>query len=488
MSSLKSQLISGAFFTAIGKYSGIVVSLLISAILARLLVPEDFGTVAIALVFANFFTLLSDFGIAAAIIQDKTLNEKDYDDIFSFTVWGGLFLILIVYFLSPILADYVGNEDLTVSGRLLCIQLFFTTINIVPNALLLKDKRFRFIAIRTVVVQLFCGIVAIFIAYRGGGIFSLLLIYVLSAIALFGVSYFQYPRKLKFSLGLKALGRIYKYSVYNFLYNLTCYFSRNLDKLMVGRVNGMAQLGYYEKSYRLMLLPVQNITYVIAPVLHPILSDYQRDLPKIAGASLKIVRLLAFIGFPLSVCLFFTSRELILLVFGPQWTEAVPIFRIFAISVGFQMVYTVQGPIFLSANAPKTMFWAGVITLLANVVALVVGLYVYESLTVVAWAISCAYVFALIETMFFLYVKVLQVGMYAFIRQCSLPLLLSGLLIVLLWPVSYWTAHWPLFISLVTKCVCAGVLVLLFVQITGEYNLLFLIRQLRHKFLSNHSK
>lgn len=89
MSSLKSQLLSGAFFTALGKYSGILVSLLVSAILARLLVPADFGTVAVALVFANFFTLVSDFGIAAAIIQDKTLNDRDYDGIFSFTVWGG---------------------------------------------------------------------------------------------------------------------------------------------------------------------------------------------------------------------------------------------------------------------------------------------------------------------------------------------------------------------------------------------------------------
>lgn len=107
---------------------------------------------------------------------------------------GGLFLILILYFLSPVLSAYVGNENLIVCCRLLCIQLFFTTVNIVPNALLLKNKRFKFIAIRTVVVQLFCGIIATVVAYKGGGIFSLLLIYILSAIILFCVSYFQYSR------------------------------------------------------------------------------------------------------------------------------------------------------------------------------------------------------------------------------------------------------------------------------------------------------
>lgn len=116
------------------------------------------------------------------------------------------------------------------------------------------------------------------------------------------------------------------------------YFIRNLDKMLIGKYIGMAPLGYYEKSYRLMSLPIQNITYVITPVLHPILSDYQKEEKRLATINERMVRLLAFIGFPLGILLFFCGRELMLFVFGPQWEPSIPAFQILSLSVGLQIV------------------------------------------------------------------------------------------------------------------------------------------------------
>ena len=90
--STKKDLLSGVFWTALSRYSGFFIQIVITAVLARLLTPEDFGVIAIALVFITFFNLLSDFGIGPAIIQVKDLDNNEINSIFSITIWGGVFL------------------------------------------------------------------------------------------------------------------------------------------------------------------------------------------------------------------------------------------------------------------------------------------------------------------------------------------------------------------------------------------------------------
>ena len=136
---------------------------------------------------------------------------------------------------------------------------------------------------------------------------------ILSSILIFVISYQRYPQRLRFTLGLKVLRKIFSYSAYQFLFNVINYFSRNLDKLLIGKYMSLSALGYYEKSYRLMMLPLQNITQVITPVMHPIFSDFQNDKEKLATSYERIVRFLSFIGLPLSVLLFFTAEEVTLL-------------------------------------------------------------------------------------------------------------------------------------------------------------------------------
>lgn len=110
--------------------------------------------------------------------------------------------------------------------------------------------------------------------------------------------------------GNRKCSKIWNYSMYQFLFSIVNYFTRNLDKLLIGKYMGLTPLGYYEKSYRLMMLPLQNITYIITPVMHPILSDYQNDMNKLGHTQERIMRLLAFIGFPLSIVLLFVPRNL----------------------------------------------------------------------------------------------------------------------------------------------------------------------------------
>ena len=149
MTTLKHELLTGVFYTALAKYSGIIISLVIAGILSRLIQPEEFGIVAVATVLIAFFNIFSDLGIAPAIIQTKLLTADDLSRIFSFTIWSGAILSIIFFTCSWGIAAYYNNETLLYICQLLSVNLFFVSANIIPNSLLYKAKRFGFIAWRS---------------------------------------------------------------------------------------------------------------------------------------------------------------------------------------------------------------------------------------------------------------------------------------------------------------------------------------------------
>ena len=391
MSSTKKELLSGVFYTAIAKYSGIIVSLVVAGILARLIEPEEFGIVAIATVIISFFSIFSDLGIAPAIIQNKELSQKDLSNIFTFTIWLGISISILFFLCSWPISHFYKNGTLLTICQLLSLNLFFASANIVPNALLFKEKEFKFIAYRSLTIQISGGVMAITAAILGAGLYALIINPILSSILLFIISFRKKPQELAQTWGIQSMKKILSFSAYQFMFNVINYFSRNLDKLLIGKYMDMVALGYYEKSYRLMMLPLQNITHVISPVMHPIFSDFQNDLTKLSNSYNKVIRFLAFIGLPLSVLLWFCSKEIILIIFGEQWMPSVPIFQILSISVGIQIILSTSGSIFQAANDTKSLFICGVFSTLLNVIGILTGIFFFKTLEAVAWCICITF-------------------------------------------------------------------------------------------------
>ena len=188
----------------------------------------------------------------------------------------------------------------------------------------MKDKRFRFAAVRSLAVQIVGGAAGIIAAYAGAGIYALTINPVFSSVMLFAINYREYPVRLRMKPAREALSKVFSFSAYQFSFQLLNFFSRNLDKLLMGRYMSLSDLGYYDKSYRLMMMPLQNIAFVISPVMHPVFAQMQHDIKKLGEAYLKVIRLLAFIGLPLSAVLWFTAEELVLIIFGDQWRPPTP--------------------------------------------------------------------------------------------------------------------------------------------------------------------
>lgn len=474
--SLKKELTVGVFYTAVAKYGAIVVSLVVTAILARLLSPEDFGVVAISTIIINFFGMFSELGIGPAIIQNQQLSKSDLSSIFSFTVYLGIAMGVLFFFCAEPVASYYENPKLEPICRILSVCIFFASLSIVPNALIYKEKKFKLIAQRTIVIQFVGGIISVIGALNGMGIYALLINPILANAGLFAVSFYYKPQQFRFRFEVSVLKLIYHFSVYQFLFNVINYFSRNLDKLMIGKHIGMSPLGYYEKSYRLMMLPLQNITQVITPVMHPIFAQFQNDLKQLSLNYLKIVKLMSFIGFPLSVFLFFAAKEVILITFGDQWLDAVPVFRILSLSVAVQIILSSSGSMFQAANATRAMFLSGLLSSIVNIGGLFIAIFWYKTLESVAWALVITFTFNFFQCYWILFCRIFKQKLSLFFKTLISPVIISVLIGGALYVCEMFIAELSIVISLIVKGAIYMLILGLYIQIRKEYDLIGIIK------------
>lgn len=377
-------------WTALAKYSTAVLGVLFSAILSRLLTPNEYGTVAVINIFVVLFTLFCDMGFGAAVIQDKGMTEKQTNDIFSWTVYLG-FILQFLFILASFLISWIYEDSIYIPlGAILSCSLFFGATNMIPNAMMLKQKRFKTIAYRTILCQITTALFTIFLATRGLGVYALVLQNLLSNLLIFIWNELTVRLKFLCQPEFSSIRRIWGYSVYQFLTHLLNFFNRNLDSLLIGKFFSKADLGQYNKSYTLMQMPISYIPGVLGPALHPILSEHQNDPKYIYDRYLGILKILSIVGCFLTCLLYFNSEEIVILLFGDQWYAAILPFKILALSVWPQLLINTIGPIYQSIGNTKLMFKSGIIIGPMIIAFIIIGC-IFGSINTVAICVTIAY-------------------------------------------------------------------------------------------------
>ena len=380
---MKRSLRSETVFYGISKYSNVLVTLLTTAVLSRILSPAEYGVVSVITVFTSFFSILADLGIGTAVIQNKSLTDEETGDIFGFSVCfaialGGLFCLLGF----PIAAFYQDGRYRAICA-ILSISVLFNAMNIIPNAILMKAKRFRTVGIRLIVVSICTGATAIAMALLGCGYYSLVFQSVIQSALIFLWNFCNAKLRFRVHFRFASIRKVAQFSLYQFSFNFINYFARNLDNLLIGKILGSESLAYYDKGYKLMMYPVQNLTYVINPVLHPILSEHQTHPQYIYEAYMKVVRVLSTLGVLITFVCFWNCREIVLLFFGTQWEKSIPVFQLLSLSVWPQLVSSSAGSVYQSTGNTRLMFRSGCIHFSLSIALIIVGL-VFGNLTVIA--------------------------------------------------------------------------------------------------------
>lgn len=459
-----------ALINVIGKYSVVIMQLVVTAILSRILSVEDYGVIAVVTVFSTFFSTLSNMGFGTAIIQKKELNQTDIDNIYSFTVYVSLILAFIFAMFSFAIAWFYKDGLYIPVTMLLSISLFFNAVNMVPNGILNREKRFTVIAARTIIVYFCAAVIAIIFAKLGFRYYALVFQTILSAFLGFIWNFISTRPHFHIKVDMSSIRKVANYSSYQFAFNFVNYFAGNLDNLLTGKFFGHADLGYYNKAYNLSLYPVNNLAGVINPVFHPILSDYQSDKRLLYGKYIKVFKILALMGCYAEAICILASREIINVMFGSQWEQSVYCFHMLCLCVVFRMVNSCSGALFQSLDDTKRLFQNAMLNTGISIVAILVGIFVFKDIRGLSICVACAYVLHYCTASYMLITGSFSFSLLSYykdiIREVVIFLIMTSISFI-----DFFTIQND-FLSLIVKVLYITVLYILLLLVTKEYRVL----------------
>ena len=488
MGSIKKELAKGVAWTGLSAYTGQILGIIITMILARLLSPTEFGLIALATVVSSFLGMLSTMGIGPAIIQRKDLTQDNLNSIFTFTLIVGLTLGIILFCSSWPIAAFYEDERLIPITQIMAVLLFLGPANMVPEALMNKNKRFKENAERSILLQVISGAIAIYAAWNGAGVYSLLIAPFFTSVGTFIWNRRFYKVYIDWHLNIEPIKRIFSFSFYQLLFDTVNYFSRNLDKLIIGKYLSMDDLGLYEKSYRMMQMPLHQITFVITPVLHPLLKDFQNDLNEIHNKITKLIRFLATISFPVGITLSCCSEEIITFMYGNKWEAAIPIFQVLALSVPLQLVFSSTGVVYLVCNNTKLQFWIGIRNTITTIAGFIIALYFWGTTISVAWSFVITMHINFFISHYVMYKYALKKEWYDIYKNLAKPLCILLVLALYFYAINLFISDYNIIIRGTIKIAGAGIISALMIQSMGLIDLSSKFKQIMNKINNRHAK
>lgn len=334
--SLTKQTIQGFFWLSSGKGSKAILQLLVLSILARLLTPTEFGLIGIALLVVSFSDIFTDLGFGPAITQKAKLSENDIRTGFTYSIIFGFLLLVFVWFCAPLLSAFFQVNKLTYIIRTVSLVLIFKAVSTVARALLYRNLKYKIIAVIELVSFLIgYGLLGILLALNHFGVWSLVFAVLGQALmeCILILSSSKHSKKITFNLtSLKEL------SFYGGGYSIGKVFSyigNKGDKIIVGRYLGADSLGFYERSYQLIKFIAGLIGEVIDKVLFAPIAKKQNEREKLGKIFIDLTYISAFILFPVSAFIFINANEVVLIILGNQWLEAIIPIQIMTVSLFF---------------------------------------------------------------------------------------------------------------------------------------------------------
>lgn len=314
----KKTLFLGLVWSSIDKVGIFAAQMLLELIMARLLVPRDYGLIGMIAVFMSVAQVFVDGGFSSALIQKKDRTNSDYSTIFYICTGLGVCIYVLLLVFSPFISAFY-NENLNALIAVLGLSLIFNSIGVVHRTRLTVDLNFKKQALLSFLSICLSGVVAVVLAYYKYGVWALVAQTVLLAFFnnLFLILNNKWLPELRFSSdSFKQLsGYGFKLLISGFINSLYI----NTNSLMLGKFYDTKTVGYYTKAYQLTIFPVSFLTSVIQRVIFPYMVSFQHEDEKLFNINQKYVTLYLMVFCPLIIIALFFSRELIILLLTEKW-------------------------------------------------------------------------------------------------------------------------------------------------------------------------
>ena len=342
MSSLKDKTVKGVIWSAVDRFSAQGIQFMFSILIARLLVPEDYGVVAMLGIFMAVSQTFIDSGFGAALIRKVDRTEEDFSTVFYFNIVVATLFYFALFFAAPAIANFYNTPLLESITKVVALNLIIGSLSGIHNAKLSIAIDFKSRAKISIVSTLLTGAVGLWMAYAGYGVWALVVQNLFSSAirtVLLWVIVKWYP-KLVFSW--KSFKELFLFGSKLLVSNLISTIYENLYTIVIGRKFSPSDLGVYSRAQGLAQFPSSNITGVLQSVTFPILSTIQNDEERLMSAYKSFIKLSAFIVFPLMVGLAAVADPFIMILLTDKWEGSIYLLQIICFSLMWYPVHAIN--------------------------------------------------------------------------------------------------------------------------------------------------
>jgi len=355
------------------------IQFVLSIVLARLVTPEDYGVIAILLVFIQIATVFIQSGFNTALIQKKDSDDLDFSSIFylSFFVAGILYVLL--FFVSPFVAKFYQSDLLTKLLRVISLTLFFGAINSVQNAYVSKTMQFRRFFFSSMGAVIGSGIVGIIIAYKGFGVWALVFQQLVRDFLICIILWFTVKWRPKFMFSFSRVKSLFSFGWKLLVSGLLDTIFRNIYNLIVGRIYNKETLGFFNRGQQFPQVIATNLDGSIQSVMLPTLSSHNDDVSEVKRITRRSISMSAFLLMPCMFGLAAVAEPLVKVLLTDKWLSCVPFLQLACISYAIYPIHTAnltginalgRSDVFLKLEIIKK-----IITILNILITIPLGIY-----------------------------------------------------------------------------------------------------------------
>lgn len=380
---LQNKVLSGLAWKFGERIGAQVVSFLVGIILARMLMPEDFGTITMIMIFIDIANVFVVSGFGQSLIQKINADNLDFSSVFYFSVTMSWVLYAVIFAGAPLVASFYENPVLTPILRVLALKLPLAGVNSVQQAYVQKHMMFKRFFYSTLIGTIVSAIVGIAMAYRGFGPWALVAQYLCNSAMDTVVLWVTVKWRPQFAFSMSRLKSLFGFGWKMLMSELINTTYKKLRSLVIGKIYNEQDLAYYDQGQKIPNIIVTNINSSIGSVLFPAMTtkqDKKEELKRLVRRSIQVG---SYIMWPLMIGFAVVAELVVTLVFSEKWLPCVPYLQIACIQFALEPVQTAniqavkalgKGRVMLTMEIIKKGF--GLLTLLA---------VMYQGVMWIAW-------------------------------------------------------------------------------------------------------
>lgn len=371
---IRSTAVSGAFFLGLSQIVRLLLTVLSTIIIARLLSPDDYGVMAMCGPVLGFLLMFQDLGLGTATVQQKTISEDQLNALFWINVLASVAIAAILIAIAPAVAWFYGDVR---AGYVTAAGAVGTLIGgtaLQHSALLNRNLRFGVLSAAEIAASIVTFLVAAALAFLLRSYWALVIGTTAGMITNTAIVWSRSPWRPRWRVSVRGAGRSASFGGHVTTFNLVNFFSRNADNILIGRFAGVDAVGLYDRSYKLMMLPLQSVNGPLTRLLMPLLSRMAEDPARYRRTYDFSLRALVLATVPgITVATIYSDRLMPFLL-GERWASAGPIFFWLGLAGILQPVHNLLGLLFLSTGRSRPYMRWGVINAVITVAGFVAGM------------------------------------------------------------------------------------------------------------------